>query len=745
MWPTAALRVSGACWGFRRVRHGVRRAHGCPLASWVGNPLRKLADRVLRTQLAQPACTGGSVELPERRNARRWLPMAVETAALWQARVSSVQVPAWWAANLDEMAAGLLAGRWTWACLSEVERARLQASWKPEHEQALIANGAYAAVSPESTSWRKAGASVAFQLALQHDSAASPLLRKVLLGLKDARPLFAFVASDPNSESLREAFAQMMQALQPNSSAKSSRLSWFRWEAPLIGSAAWLQAPIWMHSAEDRLLRMPAYLQRGGSPLDLPGYVAVFEKELLSAERPAPEVARILLHWWKVQPESAQALVAQLPASVLVALLQLRKLSAGIAETAAKQLSVLGAPVSEDEIDTLRLRNPEHLDHVAVALWRRSGEQGYPIAWIAAWDRLPGAPALRDACRLLLARRSARSVMALAREFGEARFEQAARHVAAKIAVVRPREAALLELAIKLTPEEMGSLWVAVAWCRRGAPAGCLLDHTYRRYSLPKQSGGTRTIQAPAAPVKAAQRAVLRAYLAPLGAHAAACGFVAGRSIADNAAPHVGQLVVANADVRQCFPSVSWSRVLGALRRDFAATLSSSAIGLMTDLVTAEGALPTGAPTSPALLNRVLLRSDEILSQLAAARGVNYTRYADDLTFSGSATAVKMLGHAQRVLAQVGLALDEKKTHIFRRGRRQVVTGLVVNDRVSVPRKLRRELRAAVHAAATGKPVLWHGAVQSLVSLRGRLAFLAMAHPEEAQALRRQLPPGTAE
>ena len=162
-------------------------------------------------------------------------------------------------------------------------------------------------------------------------------------------------------------------------------------------------------------------------------------------------------------------------------------------------------------------------------------------------------------------------------------------------------------------------------------------------------------------------------------------------------------------------------------------------MGLLLDLVTAEGALPIGAPTSPALLNRVLLRSDEILIELAASHHVQYTRYADDLTFSGGSGAVKMLGHAKRVLGQVGLELDPKKTNIFRRGRRQMVTGLAVNDRVSVPRHLRRELRAAVHAIENGREAHWHGTPLSLASLQGRLAFLAMAHPEEAQALRAKL------
>jgi retron-type reverse transcriptase len=246
-------------------------------------------------------------------------------------------------------------------------------------------------------------------------------------------------------------------------------------------------------------------------------------------------------------------------------------------------------------------------------------------------------------------------------------------------------------------------------------------------------------ISAPDAGLKRVQRAVLERLLAPLGQHEAAHGFAPGRSIVGNAQVHVGQSVVVNADVRSCFPSVRWPLVLAALRRDLSPQLSPVAISLLCDLCTAEGGLPIGAPTSPALLNRVLLKTDEILSAAASARGVRYTRYADDLSLSGGDAAVEMLGIARRTLAQIGLELDPRKTNIFRRGRRQVVTGLVVNDQVSVPRRIRRRLRAAVHRAEQGQVPLWHDEEQGLDALQGRLAFVRMVHPEEGAALMQRL------
>ena len=197
----------------------------------------------------------------------------------------------------------------------------------------------------------------------------------------------------------------------------------------------------------------------------------------------------------------------------------------------------------------------------------------------------------------------------------------------------------------------------------------------------------------------------------------------------------MGQAVVVNADIRNCFASVRWPLVLGALRRELGHSLSPAALSLLVDLTTAGGALPVGAPTSPALLNLVLRRTDETLHSSAESAGLRYTRYADDLTFSGNSQAVSLLRLAERTLAQIGLTLDPAKTNVFRRGRRQMVTGLVVNDQVSVPRAARRRLRAAVHRVELKEQPHWDGQPQSMAALRGRLAFVAMVCKPQAQPL----------
>ncbi|MDD7441170.1 MAG: reverse transcriptase family protein [Sutterellaceae bacterium] len=301
----------------------------------------------------------------------------------------------------------------------------------------------------------------------------------------------------------------------------------------------------------------------------------------------------------------------------------------------------------------------------------------------------------------------------------------------------RPAAAAGLELLYWLGTEAAGPLRYIVAMTvRREGNSGARLDSLYHDWMLPKKSGGNRVISTPERRLKIVQRLIHEKLLLPLGAHEAAHGFAKGRSIVTNAANHVGKPVVVAADVSNCFPNVSWKLVLWALRRDLARKLLPSTISLIVDICTAKGGLPIGSPASPALLNRVLFRTDQILSEAAARRGCAYSRYADDICFSGDHGAVEMLGIARSVFSSIGLKLDDKKTNIFRRGRRQCCTGLVVNERVSVPRRIRKRLRAEVHAYELGRALTWHGLPESAKALEGRISFVTEANPEEGRRLK---------
>ena len=230
----------------------------------------------------------------------------------------------------------------------------------------------------------------------------------------------------------------------------------------------------------------------------------------------------------------------------------------------------------------------------------------------------------------------------------------------------------------------------------------------YQEARIPKRAGGTRRLWIPSDELKEMQRRILHRLLAKLRAHPAATGFEKGRSIVDNARPHVGRDVVVKMDVVDFFPNTRADRVEQYFRR---IGWSKRVARELTRLTTNDGGLPQGAPTSPRLSNLVNHGLDARLEGLARSFGARYTRYADDITFSfGPEARTHDLGWSARLLikataralADVGYDVHtEKKLVILHRYRRQQVTGLVVNDKLQLPRSTRRWLRAVRHRKAT--------------------------------------------
>jgi RNA-directed DNA polymerase len=278
----------------------------------------------------------------------------------------------------------------------------------------------------------------------------------------------------------------------------------------------------------------------------------------------------------------------------------------------------------------------------------------------------------------------------------------------------------------------------------------------YHRWLVPKRDGTPRLISAPKPDLKAVQRWIMREVTEHLPVHAAAHGFLAGRSIVTNARPHAGARVVVKMDVREFYPTVTLRRVRGLLRRaglteQLATLMALLATEAPREIVQTHGktyyvatgprSLPQGAPTSPSITNALCLRLDARLSGLARKLDCRYTRYADDLTFSwhGAAKAeVGALVHAVRaIVAAEGFAIHAKKTRVMRSGARQSVTGLVVNAAPAerppgrVPRTRVRELRAAIKNRELGRA----GKGESLEQLKGVAAFVMMTDREKGKAL----------
>ncbi len=279
----------------------------------------------------------------------------------------------------------------------------------------------------------------------------------------------------------------------------------------------------------------------------------------------------------------------------------------------------------------------------------------------------------------------------------------------------------------------------------------------YKRFLLPKKRGGHRVISAPMPRLKAAQHAVLEKILYQVPIHLAAHGFVPERSILTNARPHVGKALVINMDLKDFFPTVTFPRVKGVFRALGYSEKIATVLGLLctepeADEVELDGQryfvhtsqrrLPQGAPTSPALTNILCHRLDRRLQGIADQLGFTYTRYADDLTFSGDETAAgrsrQLLWRCQAVIKDEGFTLHPDKLRFMRRGSRQEVTGLTVNDRVAIPRDDLRRFRALVFQLEKDGVEGKHWNQQRthlLAAVRGYANFIHMVHPEKSAEL----------
>lgn len=282
----------------------------------------------------------------------------------------------------------------------------------------------------------------------------------------------------------------------------------------------------------------------------------------------------------------------------------------------------------------------------------------------------------------------------------------------------------------------------------------------YQRFAIPKKTGGVRNISAPMPRLKRIQEWILFNILEKIELHPAAHGFRRGRSIITNAEPHVKSDVVINVDMENYFPTVTYQRVRGMFKcfgySEQLATILAlicsepEVAEVLIDNQTyyvkqSERFLPQGAPSSPAITNIICRGMDARLAYHAKDSGFTYTRYADDITFSGSSVSSEKVGRILRrtryVVEQEGFKLHPEKTRIFRKGSRQEVTGLVVNEKVSVSRKTLRQFRATLFQIEKDGPAgkKWGNTSNVLESIEGYSNFVAMVDPEKGAVFQQRV------
>lgn len=298
--------------------------------------------------------------------------------------------------------------------------------------------------------------------------------------------------------------------------------------------------------------------------------------------------------------------------------------------------------------------------------------------------------------------------------------------------------------------------WLADTQHRNRRETGAL--QPYHATSVPRRQGPPRLIEAPNSLLKTVQRRINTLPIA-LGSHPAAHGFVPGRSPLTHAQNHVGQRRVLTIDLRDFFTHITARRVFGLL---FTAGYPEEVAHLIAGLSTTatsigdlarmpaggsrdqrtllrarlrEPHLPQGSPSSPAWSNAICYRLDRRLSGLAASLGAHYSRYADDLTFSGD--QLPDLAVITEIIRNEGFAPNPAKTRNLGRGQQQRVTGVVVNDRPNTPRREYEQLKAILHDAATNGAEQANrlGVANFADHLRGRIEWVAHLNPVRGRKL----------
>ena len=274
----------------------------------------------------------------------------------------------------------------------------------------------------------------------------------------------------------------------------------------------------------------------------------------------------------------------------------------------------------------------------------------------------------------------------------------------------------------------------------------------YQRFAIQKKTGGVRMISAPMPRLKRLQYWILDNILQQIPLAEQAHGFVPSKSIVTNAKPHLQQKVVINLDLKDFFPTVAYPRIKGL----FAGQGYGSEVATLLALICSEPEtqtvemdaqryyihskqryLPQGAPTSPMISNIICRRLDARLQGLATKYGFIYTRYADDLTFSSQQTdkIQALLNWVKVTVKEEGFVLHPDKTRIMHQGARQEVTGIVVNQSLSVNRKLLKQFRALLFQLKkdgyAGKE--WGKGGSLLPTIKGFAHYVKMVNPQKGE------------
>ncbi len=269
-----------------------------------------------------------------------------------------------------------------------------------------------------------------------------------------------------------------------------------------------------------------------------------------------------------------------------------------------------------------------------------------------------------------------------------------------------------------------------------------LSNHLHKHYHkafIPKRDGTKRKLSVPDTILKQVQKAIAERILAyyPISRYATA--YRAGYNVQKNALLHVGKKKILKLDIEGFFDHITYARVKNIVF--YKEKFSEPIRILLSMLCYYRDALPQGAPSSPAITNIIMYRFDEAVGEFCNARGVIYTRYCDDMTFSGSDdfNQGEVIALVKAELKKLGLYLKNRKTVVVPATKRQTVTGIVVNEKLNLTKQYKRQIRQEVyfirkfgiesHLAQIGET----DGQKYCNSLKGRIAYVLQTTPQNGE------------
>ena len=265
------------------------------------------------------------------------------------------------------------------------------------------------------------------------------------------------------------------------------------------------------------------------------------------------------------------------------------------------------------------------------------------------------------------------------------------------------------------------------------------IDKHYHNVFIPKSDGTKRKLSVPDLILKMVQRSIVDNILAYYHVSKYAKAYAFGTNVQMNARPHVGKKKILKLDIEGFFDNIIYSKVKDVVF--YKEKFSEPIRILLSMLCYHRDSLPQGAPTSPAITNIIMYEFDEKIGAYCEEKGISFTRYCDDMTFSGDFDEKEIIELVKFELKKIGLFLKNRKTAVIPNTKRQTVTGIVVNEKINLTKEYKKKIRQEVYYITKFgleehlKRIGETDKQKYLLSLKGRIAFVLQTTPKDKEFL----------